>query len=109
MESRAERVAKNEALFREVNERIREVARPASPGEPSDFLCECGKRECTEPIGLTLAEYEEVRSDPTRFVVAPGHVVADVEDAIASTDRYAVVGKRSPAAVRIAEEHDPRK
>jgi hypothetical protein len=109
VESRAQRVARNETLFREVNERIREVAVPATPGEPSDFLCECGSRECTDPIPLTLAQYEEVRGDPTRFVVAPGHVVTDVEDVVASGEGFAIVEKRSPPAVRIAVERDPRK
>jgi hypothetical protein len=106
VDPREQRVAKNEALFREVNERIKEVNEPLE--EASDFLCECGSRECTAPIALTRAEYERVRSVPTHFAVASGHVVPDVEDVVAENDRYVVVEKSAPSAARIAIEHDPR-
>ena len=43
------------------------------------FVCECGDPECTIPVSLSLAEYEEVRADPTRFVVIPGHIDPYVE------------------------------
>ncbi|MGH3030893.1 MAG: hypothetical protein ACRDNE_09040 [Gaiellaceae bacterium] len=108
MDSRQHRVAKNEALFREVNERIKEVNEPLALEESSDYLCECGSRDCTEPIALTRAEYERVRSGPTHFAVVSEHVVPDVENVVAENARYAIVEKRSPAAARIAIERDPR-
>jgi hypothetical protein len=108
VDPREQRVAKNEALFREVNERIKEVNEPLALEEPSDYLCECGSRDCTEPIALTRAEYERVRSEPTHFAVASGHVVPDVENVVAENDRYVVVEKSAPAAARIAIERDPR-
>jgi hypothetical protein len=108
MDSRQQRVAKNEALFREVNERIKDVNEGMAVEEPADFLCECGSDTCTAPIALTAAEYENVRKDPTHFAVVPGHVVPDVEHIVAESDRYAVVEKSSPAAARIAVERDPR-
>ena len=108
MDSRQQRVAKNEALFREVNERIKEVNEPTPAQEPSDFLCECGSDDCTEPIALTLAEYEDVRREPTHFAVVRGHAVPDVEHVVAEHGRYSVVEKASPAAARIAIERYPR-
>ena len=106
--SREERIARNEALFREVNEQIKEVNDDVPAGSEADFVCECGDPECTSPVSLTLVEYEEVRSDPTHFAVLPGHVVSDVEVVVARNDRFAVVRKNEPQAARIAVREDPR-
>jgi hypothetical protein len=108
VQSREQRVAKNQTLFREVNERIQEVNEPSASEELSDYLCECGSRECTEPVALTRAEYEKVRSEPTHFAVVSGHVVSDVEKVVAENDRFATVEKNAPDAARIAIERDPR-
>jgi hypothetical protein len=106
--SREERVARNEALFREVNERIKQVNESVDPRSEADFLCECGDSGCTKPVSLTPAEYEEVRREPTRFVVIVGHSDPSVEVVVASTDRFAVVEKVQPEAARVAAEEDPR-
>jgi hypothetical protein len=106
--SREERVARNEALFREVNERIRDVNEEAPPASETDYVCECGDPGCAEPVSLTEVEYEEVRADATHFVVRPGHVVPDVEVVVARNDRFAVVRKNEPKAARIAVREDPR-
>ena len=101
-------MAKNEALFRQVNERIEEVNEKLGGAELSDFLCECGDDDCTTPISLTLEEYEAVRSVPTQFAIAPGHEVIDVERVIRTGDRYSVVQKYAGEAGRIALQTDPR-
>jgi 5-bromo-4-chloroindolyl phosphate hydrolysis protein len=101
-------MARNEALFREVNERIEDVQKPLAAEERIDFLCECGNDDCTQPISLTLAEYERIRQDPQHFVVVPGHDVVDVERIVERTDRYAVVEKLPGAPAKIALERDPR-
>jgi hypothetical protein len=108
VDTRQQRIARNEALFREVNERIEQVNRSLGSETDADFICECGDEDCTKPVTLTLAEYEKARSDPTYFVVAPGHQAPDVEQTIARTERYAIVEKQPPAAARIAVEEDPR-
>jgi hypothetical protein len=108
MDSRQQRVAKNEALFRQVNERIEEINEELAGGSESDFLCECGDDNCTEPVRLTLAEYEEVRSHPTHFAIAVGHEVVDVERVLLENNRFAVVEKFSGEAERVAVETDPR-
>jgi hypothetical protein len=108
VDARQQRVAKNERLFRQVNERIEEVNEALGKGEPADFLCECGDESCTAPVSLTLEEYERVRAEPTHFVIAHGHEAPDVERVVEKTDRYAVVEKFSGEAERIAVETDPR-
>jgi hypothetical protein len=108
MDSRQQRVAKNEALFRQVNERIEEVSAALEGDSMSDFLCECGDDNCTDPVSVTLFEYEEIRGDPTHFVIARGHEVIDVERVIQENERFAVVAKFAGEAERIAVETDPR-
>jgi hypothetical protein len=108
VDTRQERIAKNEALFRQVNERIEEVNEALGEGDSADFLCECGDETCTSPVSLTLDEYERVRAEATHFVIAHGHEATDVERVVAQTDRYAVVEKFHGEAERIAVETDPR-
>jgi hypothetical protein len=103
-----ERLAQNEAFFREVNERIR----GAVDGHPADghvyeYLCECSDTACVERICLTTEEYETVRSDPRRFVLAPGHAVAAIETVVETEPDHLVVEKIGPAG-DIAESLDPR-
>ncbi|HXV58085.1 MAG TPA: hypothetical protein VD704_09475 [Gaiellaceae bacterium] len=103
---RTEQIVRNEALFREVNERVRDVsAGRATP--TTEFLCECGDSECAERIALHDEEYEGVRSDPLLFAVVPGHEIPDVEDVVAADERYLVVRKREGEGA-IARLTDPR-
>jgi hypothetical protein len=106
--SREERVARNEALFREVNERIKEADESLEPDSEVEFLCECGDSGCTTPISLTLAEYEQVRKVATHFAVLPGHSDPSVDQVVARYDRFAVVEKTEPDAARVAVREDPR-
>ncbi len=105
MESRAERVGRNEALFREVNERIREITTYDSDVE---FLCECGDPACVRPIMMSLAEYEGVRADPKRFIVVPGHEIRDLEAVVETNDRFSIVEKFQGTLADLAAESDPR-
>jgi hypothetical protein len=105
VESRAERVGKNEALFREVNERIREITTYDSDVE---FLCECGDPACARPMVMSLAEYEDVRTDPKRFVVVPGHELPDLEEIVEMNGRFTVVQKHPGTPTELAVETNPR-
>ena len=108
MDERAKRIAENESRFREINERLRNDLR-GLPGDDElvPFICECGLRDCTDSVLLAPAEYEAVRADPLLFVVKPGHVIEDVEDALERNDRYVVVRKH-PETHGIVTETDPR-
>ncbi len=101
---RGERVAKNEALFRDVNERIREIS-PAD--DEIEFVCECGLEGCVEPIAVPASDYERVRSHPTWFLVARGHETPSVERVTEEGSTYAVVEKL-PDEASVALDTDPR-
>ena len=110
MNERLERQARNEALIREVNERIDDIDKKA-PGSDQDdlfdFLCECGRqRVCDATVEVTLAEYEAVRSQDDRFVVRPGHETAMLEHVVGGNDRYIIVDKIPDAEPVV--ENDPR-
>ena len=94
-----ERVGRNQALFREVNERLKELNRRLERLEPiGSFLCECGDASCSEQIELTASEYAELRDYPLRFAVAPGHVFGAYEHVVFANDRYTIVEKYGIAA-----------
>jgi hypothetical protein len=108
MDAREKRLAQNEALFREINERVRELA--ATHGEDEHvytFFCECSNTDCTLQVELTTAAYETVRADPTRFVVAVGHQLPEIEHVVERHETWWVVQKEDDAA-ELARELDPR-
>jgi hypothetical protein len=87
--ARDERRARNEALFREVNERIEELSSDESEQEASlEVVCECGRNDCTELLEVTRAQYEAVRSDPRRFLVLPGHEHTDTARVVERTAAF---------------------
>jgi hypothetical protein len=97
-----ERTARNQSRFREYNERIEPHNRVHNWVDPPmpDWVCECASEACLAPVQLTIAEYQSIRADPTRFLVAPGdaHVVPEVEGVVARHERYWVVEKLGDAA-----------
>jgi hypothetical protein len=101
-----ERKAADEATFREANERIREAERELHP--PLDrvpYLCECEDTSCREPIRLERDEYERVRSDPTWFVLVPGHPTTG--EVVRACGDY-VIARKTGEAAEVAAELDPR-
>jgi len=98
-DEKATKAAHNQALFRSVNERIREISDGGAVPEPEPvgFLCECADVECAQTIDLTIVEYEAIRLVPTRFPVKPGHEWADVERVVEQTEHYYVVEKHGEA------------
>lgn len=107
MDERQRRVGLNEAVFREVNEQIQDVARrfdmPAL-----DLICECGNSSCVARISMSSEEYEQLRADPSQFAMAPGHEDASVESVIAREETYNLIRKHSGEPATLAAEHDPR-
>ena len=79
----------NEDLFREVNEKIVRLNQVFDFAD-GIFLCECSQSDCAVRLPLSLDEYETVRSDPRRFVMAPGHERPGAR-VIARCERYEVV------------------
>lgn len=81
-------------VFREVNERIAEVAGRWEWDDTQGFLCECARGDCVESVHLTRAEYESVRSGSSRFFTTPGHELAEQERVVERHDGFVVVEKR---------------
>jgi hypothetical protein len=106
-EDQEERLAKNEALFRALNENIRGLASGLRGREPFEFVCECATRGCFERLSLTLEEYERIRQDGTHFLLAKGHEDIAIEQVVARRDGYVVVEKDGVAGL-VADEDDPR-
>jgi hypothetical protein len=104
LDRRRKRAARNESLFREMNERIEDLAGNASF---SLFVCECMNESCDDAVSVTLEEYEYVRSEANRFIVLRGHEIDEVDEVVESCDRYLIVAKRG-VGQRVAEELDPR-
>ncbi len=98
MSPREERQARNEALFRDVNERIADLA---YKGLDLDFhvICECAQLGCRTMLRIELDDYRRVRAHPRRFLIAPGHAVPEIEDVIDQHDAYQVVEKRPDVAI----------
>jgi hypothetical protein len=103
-----ERLARNEVFFRGLNERILDAAAVhGTDDHVYEFVCECADPSCAERISLTTAEYERIRADGTRFVLAAGHDVASIENVVAEKGDHVVVEKLGLAA-EIAQVLDPR-
>ena len=100
-------MTQNEALFREVNERVHEKAEGFKTGGAFEYLCECANADCTYQITLTLAEYESVRADPTQFAVLPLHFTPEIETLVSENEGYWIVKKIGEAADYV-EAVDPR-
>ncbi len=110
MSSREERIGLNEAVFREVNERIETLAETFQLGsQPLDLICECGNASCLKRISMTHAEYEQLRSEAHQFAVFPGHEARDVEQVLERRQGYDIVRKVEGMPELIAERTDPRK
>ena len=109
MEERERRIGMNEALFREVNERLEELAQSFAHPETLDLICECGNASCASRIEMDPEEYQKVRSDSTTFAIVKGHAILDVEEIVERRAGYDVVRKTGSEAERVAEKTDPRR
>jgi hypothetical protein len=112
---RDEQRARNEALFRNLNERLKElddrldtrvVGAPAIDHE--EFFCECGGLDCMARIAMTRAQYESIRASGERFAVLGDHVDESIEDVIERHRGFVVVRKEPGKPAEIARELDPR-
>ncbi len=101
------RVAANESVFREVNDAIERGLWPGEEDALAAFRCECASLECNQLVELTPKAYERVRENPRRFLVLPGHELAEVETVVEAYPGYVVVQKQAQAG-EIAEASDPR-
>jgi hypothetical protein len=112
-EQTAQRVAHNQATFRDANERIEQAALDVAGDAPMiPFICECPRVTCSELARLSLVEYETVRSRGVWFLVVPGHEVCEVDgvevaQVVRKHERFSMMEKVGEAG-EVAEATDPR-
>src|SRR5918995_6955950 len=107
---REQRAAKNQSLFREINERIEPLNKSFTwINRLNDFVCECAVETCSDAVQMSVEEYESVRQHPARFFVAADddHVWPDVERILERFDRYWIVEKHGYSG-SMAAKLDPR-
>ena len=97
MDAIDERIALNEALFRDVNENIRKSA-TSGRHDDAHFICECGSADCEERIALPTDAYRAIRESEMHFFVKPGHEIPRAEEVVERHAEYCVV--RKPEEVR---------
>ena len=101
------RAARNQSLFRAVNEKLRELNQAFSDvTETYAIACECANTTCVETLHVSMEEYLGVRAHPSRFVVLADHVFPDVEHVVAQNDGYAIVEKNVDVS-EIIKSGDP--
>jgi hypothetical protein len=103
-EPQARRLAANEALAREVNRRVGEVAAPwYADDERLEFICECSYRDCDARVHVTMPEYTAVRASAQRFLLVAAHVNPEIERVVGEAGDAAVVEKIGPGR-EVADE-----
>jgi hypothetical protein len=104
---RTSRRSRNQALFRDVNDRIAELAASHEGfGETQGFICECSQMGCTAQVQIPVHEYARLRENPCAFLVLPGHEDAAHEDVLSRRADYLVVQTRAnakPSDVRLRD------
>ena len=54
-------------------------------------MCECGHVDCLSTVALSLENDKRIRSNPTWFVVKPGHVIPELARVISEDNGFVVV------------------
>ena len=93
--TREERLAANEARFRELNEDVQPHRESTGEGR---YICECADAGCVAWIEVALEDYRRARSNPLWFLVKPGHQVPDIETVLETHPAWMLVEK--PPEVR---------
>ena len=92
-----ERNARTQVLYREVNERAREIDEQFEPRDSIEVMCECG-RGCTERLEIPLADYKRARRELTYFLVAASHLASDVDRVVEDRGPWLLVEAVGAAA-----------
>ncbi len=106
-DEREVRAARNESLFRSLNERLDQVREGTTSDEPTEYFCECAQRSCASIVALSPQDYEHVRSAGDRFLVLPDHLIPDVERVLEKRETYWIVEKLGVGSY-VADALDPR-
>jgi O-succinylbenzoate synthase len=105
---RRERIAVNEGLFRNANERTAQWEEVREGDEPTLYVCECANPDCRRRIKLSHDEYERTRGDSRHFAIVAGHQVTDTETVIEDNGEWMMVEKKEDVAATV-RAMDPRR
>ncbi len=107
-DEQARRVGLN-AIFRQVNEQIESLNRDLGTEDRTmTVICECADGNCPQRLEISVPTYEDVRTDPRRYIIISGHGVPEFESIVEEGDGYQVVEKVDGTVADVAEETDPR-
>jgi hypothetical protein len=101
----AERAARNEEVFRDVNERIEKGAEEHQVSTALPFHCECGRTSCLETIEIPPGRYARIVRERYHFVVLPGHEEPRIERIVGTEEKFLVVEKVGEAREQIDRDH----
>jgi hypothetical protein len=97
----AVRAARNEALFRAINDELRAQGGSGDP-RALTIACECADTACVATLEIDFERYAHVRQNAARFIVLPEHVYPEVEQVVHAEDGGFVVVEKTGAAGRVA-------
>jgi len=101
-----QRAARNEALFREVNQNIARLEeRHGTTATAPVYICECATADCTAQLPIEPETYRRVRENPRLFFVLPGHEDPKLERIVEKPPAYLIVEKTGLAG-KVAEQTD---
>jgi hypothetical protein len=103
-----DRLARNEAVFRDVNEQIESLNEMGARMRRFPVVCECAAESCAETMFVEHAFYESVRAHSERFIVKSGHVRSEVDDVVDGAGEMLVVAKKPGRPREVADETDAR-
>ena len=87
-----DRTSRLQRLYREVNGRIREVSESFGANGPAEFLCECGRDDCTATIEFNHAQYDALLSHDNCVLLAAVHADAiDGHRVVTEDERFLLV------------------
>jgi hypothetical protein len=101
----ARRAARNEEVFRDVNERIEEGAAQHAVSAALPFHCECGRASCFETIEIPPGRYASIVGERYHFIVLPEHVEERIERIVETGNTFVVVEKIGEAREQIDDDH----
>jgi hypothetical protein len=104
----AERAARNEEVFRSVNERIEQGAEQHAVSGTLPFHCECGRASCVETIEMLPRRYALIVRERYHFIVLPGHEQPQIERVLETEPEFLVVEKLGEAREQIDRDHPQR-
>jgi len=101
----ADRAARNEEVFRSVNDRIEQGAEQHAVEAPLPFHCECGRASCLARIEIPPRVYALIVRHRYRFMVVAGHEDAAIERVVERQPTHVVVEKVGEARKQIDRDH----